>query len=245
MKKSLGLLAVLALTATTLVGCAAQPTEEDYKKWAEDNGYVLNPGQNGWVENPDYEGWAEDNGYSKLEALPAARLAGAAANDYSVASSGIVIAPSAGQAKLLDYLGRPDVRYVDLRDVSEGYLVGHIEGFESISYNKLVKNTGLFTETKVTDKVTGAVSYTFEANYTQSEAILEMLFPKNETLFVMCQGGARVVPFMWLLASLDYDMSRVYNVGGYNHVTDEYKVSTTDKVSATVNYDFSKLTPVA
>ena len=101
MKKSLGLLAVLALTATTLVGCAAQPTEDDYKKWAEDNGYVLNPGENGWVENPDYAGWAEDNGYSKLEALPAARLAGKEANDYSNAASGVQIKPGEGQVSLL------------------------------------------------------------------------------------------------------------------------------------------------
>ena len=51
MKLRLGLLAVL-LAATAMVGCA--PTEEDYKNWASENGYV---------QNPDYAGWASENGY--------------------------------------------------------------------------------------------------------------------------------------------------------------------------------------
>lgn len=41
-----------------LVGCA--PTEADYQKWAEENGWVNNPAQNGWVQNPAQNGWVQN-----------------------------------------------------------------------------------------------------------------------------------------------------------------------------------------
>ena len=107
MKNRFGLIAAL-LAVTALVGCAKAPTEEDYKAWAEENGYVQNPnyeqwaGDNGYVKNPDYAGWAEENGYSKLEALPAARLSGK--TGFTNAESGVQIKPGEGQASLLSLL---------------------------------------------------------------------------------------------------------------------------------------------
>ena len=245
MKKRFGLIAAL-LAVTALVGCAKAPTEEDYKKWAEENGYVQNPnyeqwaGDNGYVKNPDYAGWAEENGYSKLEALPAARLAGK--TEFTNADSGVQIKPGEGQVALLDLLGRPDVRYVDLRDMQRGYLGGHIEGFESIDYFNVIANVN--STTALYNATSSDMKATFTANYEESDTILEMLFPKGETLFLMCQGGARVVPFMRLLESKGYDMTKIYNVGGWGQVASsglEYPVSTSVDITATVTYDFSKL----
>ena len=247
MKKRFGLIAAL-LAVTALVGCAKAPTEEDYKAWAEANGYVQNPnyekwaGDNGYIKNPDYAGWAEENGYSKLEALPAARLSGK--TGYTNAESGVQIKPSVeGQVALLDLLNRPDVRYVDLRDMQRGYLAGHIEGFESIDYFNVIANVN--SKTALYNATSGDMTATFTPNYEESDTILEMLFPKGETLFLMCQGGARVVPFMRLLESKGYDMTKIYNVGGWGQVdTTKYPVSTSTEISATVAYVFSnKLTP--
>ena len=74
------------------------------------------------------------------------------------------------------------------------------------------------------------------------------MFPKDATLFVMCAVGGRVQPFLQLLDQLDYDMSKVYNIGGWAQIKDEadfggYQVSLGIPASA-ITYDFSKLTPV-
>ena len=260
MKKRFGLIAAL-LAVTALVGCAKQPTEDEYKAWAEANGYVQNPnyekwaGDNGDVKNPDYAGWAEANGYSKLEALPAARLAGK--TGYVNGDSGVQINPTVeGQVALVELLGRPDVRYVDLRNENEGYLAGHIEGFETISYFQLIADTSaektgkqLFIETKHTAE-DGTVTYSFEPRYKESEYILNQLFPKDEkALFLMCGGGVRVVNMMFLLKQYGYDMSLVYNVGGWNMISkvkgtaNEVPTSLTTNIKGSVSYDFSSLKP--
>lgn len=212
-----------------------EPSEEDYKKWAEENGYT---------QAQDYEDWAKENGYTKLEALPTPRLEGK--TSYVNTDSSIQINPSEkGQVPLIDYLKRPDVRYIDLRGVDEGYVIGHIEGFESISYFKIIANINndgqsLYTATSHN------MEATFTANYEESDYILEKLFPKGKTMFIMCQSGGRVVPFMRLLESRGYDMNKIYNVGGWGQVSRsgyDYPISTSE-IRATVDYDFSMLTPI-
>ena len=66
----------------------------------------------------------------------------------------------------------------------------------------------------------------------------------------MCQVGGRVQPFLKLLAQYNYDMSKVYNVGGWNQLIatgvkdyDGYKVSLGIGASA-ITYNFGDLTPV-
>lgn len=217
MKKSLGLLAVLALTATTLVGCAAQPTQADYEKWAA------------------------DNGYTKLEALPTAWSAdmaeAAAADTYKTQYCGIAINPTLTNPNaqpLSNYLNREDVRYYDLRDVAEGYGVIHIEGFESVSYFKTLVGTGdqLFNSD-------------FTPRYVQSVAVLNSIFPKDKAIFAMCKVGGRVAPFMRLLAANGYDMSKCYNIGGSDQLNDDLGLQICRGIGAsqdTPAYDFSSLT---
>ena len=143
-----------------------------------------------------------------------------------------------------DYFTTPGIRFIDLRDETEGYGVGHIERFESISFFNLICGTTGQLFTKNADG-------TFKANYTQSVSILKSLFPTDATLFLMCQAGGRVVTMMQLLEQYDYDMSKIYNVGGWNDIKSEkdfggYGVSLglTEKATA-IEYNFSKLTPVA
>ena len=252
MKKRFGLIAAL-LAVTALVGCAKAPTEEDYKKWAEENGYVQNPnyeqwaGDNGYVKNPDYAGWAEENGYSKLEALPAARLEGK--TTFNTADSGIQIAPAAdsGAKKLVDYLDREDVVYIDLRDASN-YMKGHIEGFEWIPHFDILmasngaKGDQLFwTDTKGTeDKADDEI----KPRYEESVALLKAMFPQDKVLFLMCQSGGRVVSTMNILAANGYDMSKVYNVGGWNSAKSDatYPKTQGSLLAVSATYDFSGLT---
>ena len=151
---------------------------------------------------------------------------------------------NADAKSLKDYLNLEGARYIDLRDVSEGYGVGHIAGFETISYFRLIVGEGhLFTST----------ADGFVANYEESEQILNTLFPKDATLFVMCQVGGRVQPFLTLLDQYGYNMDNIYNIGGWNQLANYngelgkyagYEVSLGLKAAETT-YNFADLTPVA
>lgn len=243
--KKLGLIALLAITA--LVGCSKAPTEEDYKKWASENGYVQNPDyagwadENGYVKDPDYAGWADENGYSKAVELPAARLEGK--NTYNTGDSGIQIAPAdgSGAKKLVDYLDREDVVYIDLRGVGD-YNKGHIEGFESVPH---------FDVLMASNKAKGDQLFYADAEgkiqprYEESVQILNATFPKDRAIFLMCKSGGRVVATMDILAANGYDMSKVYNVGGYDTADKSYPITAKGSpISTTTTFSFSALSVI-
>ena len=135
---------------------------------------------------------------------------------------------------------------IDLLELSFNLI--ELSEFESISYfNTIVAKTTdvktLFTKTEDG----------FVANYVESEAVIKDMFPTDATLFVMCQVGGRVQPFLQLLDQLGYDMSKVYNIGGWNQLANYkgevgkyygYNVSLGIGASS-IAYDFSGLTPVA
>lgn len=253
--KKLGLIALLAITA--LVGCSKAPTEEDYKKWASENGYVQNPDyagwadENGYVKDPDYAGWADENGYSKLEALPAARLEGK--NTYNYTDSGVQLAPAAnsGAKKALDYFDREDVVYIDLRDANS-YAKGHIEGFEWIPHFDLIMANGgakghqlFWTDDKGTpdDKTDDEIKATYE----ESVTLIKKMFPQDKVLFLMCQSGGRVVNTMNVLKECGYNMDKVYNIGGWNQISKDatYPKVACESAKLTVTYALEGLTPIA
>ena len=144
-----------------------------------------------------------------------------------------------------DYIGTPNIRYFDLRDVTEGYGAGHVQGFESVSYFQTIVGTG--DQLFYTD-----ANGKYVARYEESVSVLNKIFPKDATLFVMCQVGGRVQPFLKLLAQYDYDMSKVYNVGGWNQLVAKtvenyggYNVSlSVPAKEKAIEYDFSGLTKV-
>ena len=159
----------------------------------------------------------------------------------SIADKNDATKTNAHAKPLSDYLNMPGARYFDLRDVSEGYGAGHVQGFESVSYFKTIVGTD--NQLFYTD-----ADGKYVARYEESEAVLNKIFPKDATLFVMCQVGGRVQPFLKLLAQYNYDMSKVYNIGGWNQLVAKnvkdyggYNVSLGIAASA-ITYDFSGLT---
>ncbi|MDY4788461.1 MAG: rhodanese-like domain-containing protein [Bacilli bacterium] len=229
-KKGFALLGTLALVLT-LASCGGKSEEQ-----LMEEGWVKNPAENGWVKNP------EDNGWLQLKELPAARdlnkkdKTGQACTvgNYTLECTGI------DQKNLGDYMNRPDVVYIDLRGIDNGYLGEHINGFEPVEYfNFICGDTyQLFAKD-------------FTPRYEESIGYLNLYFPKDKTLFLMCQSGGRVVSMMQLLEANGYDMSKIYNVGGFNQLGDKdssvykYAVRTgLEKVTVDYTATFSNLTKI-
>jgi rhodanese-related sulfurtransferase len=205
-KKMLKKLLIIALASLALVGCAKAKTDEELV--AE-----------GWVKNPT------ENGYVFQEELPAARdltkkytpSQGAAevnctADSFAAACSGV------GVANLEKFLNRDDVIYIDLRDYKD-YAPKHFKNFEVVPYFAYIFNATANTDTTMVQLFGGTPTEPV-AVYNESVAILNALFPKDKTIFLMCQSGGRVVSMMQILAANGYDMSKIYNVGGVGQYTD-------------------------
>lgn len=146
----------------------------------------------------------------KADPLPEARIDTCASNNYGATCSSIT------SENLTDYLDRKDVMYVDLRNFGD-YNKSHLEGFENVQFFADIygDSTQLFNSV-------GNLQYM--PRYETSVAQLEEIFPKNKTIFFMCQSGARVAHMMKIMELNGWDMSKVYNVGGMNDFKgDEYK----------------------
>ncbi|MBQ9731010.1 MAG: hypothetical protein IJV94_02630 [Bacilli bacterium] len=158
---------------------------------------------------------------------------------YKSAECKLTINPTLyeGAEALADYMGRKDVVYVDLRNEAEGYAAGHIEGFISFSWFKVICGNDdqlFYTEDN---------NVTFKARYNESVTEFEKVFPKDKAIFAMCQVGGRVANFMKLLAFLGYDMTRCYNIGGQNDVQDGLGLTvSTDTTVPSITYDYTKFT---
>ncbi len=146
---------------------------------------------------------------------------------------------------LVDYLGRDDVVYIDLRDYND-YAKKHLKNFEVIPYFATIFDAEAGTEGK--PQLFGGTVTEPVATYEESMDLLEAMFPKDKTIFLMCQSGGRVAQMMTLLNSLGYDMSKIYNVGGMGQYTDskfaEYTTDTAE-LAVTATYNFEGLTPAA
>lgn len=146
---------------------------------------------------------------------------------------------------LADYLGRDDVLYIDLRDYVD-YSKKHLRNFECIPYFALIFDKEAGSEGK--PQLFGGELTAPVATYEESDALLEEYFPKDKTIFFMCQSGGRVTQLMELLAAKGYDMSKIYNVGGMGQFTDKaYEPYTVDalEVEVEATYNFNGLTPAA
>ena len=148
---------------------------------------------------------------------------------------------SINSENLVEYLGREDVLYIDLRDYND-YAKKHLKNFEVVPYFAAVMSkepgTQLYSGTPDAPVAT----------YEESDVILNQFFPKDKTLFIMCQSGGRVAQLMKLLEAKGYDMSKIYNVGGMGQFTgSEFREYTTDTAELTIEatYSFEGLTPAA
>ena len=151
-----------------------------------------------------------------------------------------------------DYLGREDAVYRDMRMLKDpgnyeaiggdSYLSGYVKGFEVVPYPYLTEVKGLPEE--VGKSYTGKTLFkqnedgTYTANYEESLAYLEMYFPKDKVIFLMCGGGGYAGMTKNLLVSLGWDENKIYDVGGYWFYNGDNNV----KVKNGDKYDFWKVT---
>ena len=204
MKKLIALLAALLV----LAGCSSAPAQKtDEELMAE-----------GWVKNP------LENGYVlAAEELPAPVDTTAVLKDKDGNESACEVTSyaagcsSINSTNLHEYLDRDDVLFIDLRDYND-YAKKHLRNFEVIPYFAYIFNANAGTEGN--PQLFGGTVTEPVATYEYSEDILEAMFPKDATIFLMCQSGGRVAQCMNLLAALGWDMSKIYNVGGMGQFTD-------------------------
>jgi rhodanese-related sulfurtransferase len=130
-----------------------------------------------------------------------------------------------------NYLGRSDVAYRDARMLYDpadfGAIGGNadlsstITGFRIVPYPYL----GTLTELPCGGAYSGETLYDLtwaadgsiasaEPNYKESLTILEDLFPKDKSIFLMCGGGGYAASTKALLVHLGWDAEKIYNIGG-------------------------------
>ena len=127
----------------------------------------------------------------------------------------------------------------------DAYLSGFVEGFEVVPLPYLVNVTGL--PEAVGDTYKGKTLFTVDdegkyvANYEESMDVLEYLFPKDKTIFLMCGGGGYAGMTKTMLVSLGWDEEKIYNTGGYWYYEGENNVIVKNDSHKEVTYDFWKV----
>ncbi|MDO5480172.1 MAG: hypothetical protein Q4F58_00660 [Candidatus Saccharibacteria bacterium] len=159
------------------------------------------------------------------------------------------------ESNIDQYLGRSDVVYRDLRMLKDpaeyetiggdSYLSGFVNGFEVVPLPYIVNVTGLpeaVGETFSGNTLFTNINGSYEANYEESMDILEALFPKDKTIFLMCGGGGYAGMMKEMLVTLGWDADKIYNVGGYWYYAGDnnVQVKRTNSEGKTV-YDFYKV----
>ena len=217
--KKISLIALLSvLTVGALVGCGNNSSSE-----------TPNPSSS---ETPVSSEEVSSEQVSSEEEVGVTLPAPWGEGESEYKKSSVALVPGEGQVAVKDFFTVPGIRFIDMRDASEGYGVGHIERFESISHFKVV--APLFNSD-------------FTPKYEESVDILEELFPKDQTYFLMCQSGGRVATTIKILLANGWEASQLYNVGGWNSIKDladfgGYSVSLgLGALGSTYEYDFSKL----
>ncbi|MCR5373258.1 MAG: thioredoxin family protein [Solobacterium sp.] len=152
------------------------------------------------------------------------------------------------------YLGREDTVYRDMRmlvdeaDYSaiggDAYLSGIVEGFEVVPYPFLCNVEGLPPEVGAGYTGNSLFSHTedgYTANYEESLAILEYLFPKDRNIILMCGGGGYAGMTKDLLTALGWDEDRIWNAGGYWYYKGDHSISIRREENGEIYYDFHRL----
>lgn len=154
-----------------------------------------------------------------------------------------------------NYLNRPDSVYRDMRLLKDpgnyeaiggdAYLSGLVKGFEVVPYPYLEAVTGL--PEAVGNTYQGRTLFskladgTYKANYKESMEYLELYFPKDKYIFLMCGGGGYAGMTKNLLVSLGWDAEKIYDVGGYWFYSGKNNISVKREENGKVFYDFWKV----
>ena len=158
------------------------------------------------------------------------------------------------EATIDQYLGRSDTVYRDMRMLKDeadyeaiggdAWLSGIVEGFEVVPYPYLVNVEGLPPE--VGASYSGTTLFThdetgYTANYSESMDILEYLFPKDKNIILMCGGGGYAGMTKNMLGELGWDVSKIYNAGGYWFYQGDHAVQIKREEDGETYYDFYRL----
>lgn len=159
------------------------------------------------------------------------------------------------EASIDKYLGREDAVYRDMRMLvdpaeyenigGDAYLSGFVKGFEVVPLPYLVNVTGL--PEAVGESYDGDTLFTltkdgkYVANYEESMDVLEYLFPKDKTIFLMCGGGGYAGMTKSMLVALGWNEEKIYNTGGYWYYKGENNVIVKNDAHKKVTYDFWKV----
>lgn len=183
-----------------------------------------------------------------LAALPAPELAEGQRGELGIDKN-------VNEETIDKYLGRNDAVYRDMRMLKDpgnyeaiggdAYLSGFVNGFEVVPLPYLVNVSGL--PEVVGDTYTGKTLFTekdgkYTANYDESLAVLEALFPKDKVIFLMCGGGGYAGMTKNMLVALGWDASKIYDAGGYWFYNGDNKVEVKRILpNGKVVYDFYKV----
>ncbi|MBR3137988.1 hypothetical protein IKG41_01430 [Candidatus Saccharibacteria bacterium] len=154
------------------------------------------------------------------------------------------------------YLNRGDSVYRDMRMLKDpgnyeaiggdSYLSGFVDGFEVVPFPYIVNVEGL--PEAVGDTYNGKTLFrqhsdgSYTANYEESTQILEALFPKDKTIFLMCGGGGYSGMMKNLLVTLGWDENKIYDVGGYWFYEGDHNIEVKRVLAdGSVVYDFYKV----
>lgn len=153
-----------------------------------------------------------------------------------------------------EYLGRSDSVYRDMRMLEDpgnyeaiggdSYLSGYVKGFEIVSLPYIIPVSGLPEEvgdTYIGDTLFRFYDGKYVANYEESLAIIEELFPKDKYIFLMCGGGGYAGMTKEFLVSLGWDSDKIYNVGGYWYYDGKNNISVKKIVDGKIIYDFASV----
>ena len=158
------------------------------------------------------------------------------------------------EATLDKYLEMENAVYRDMRMLidpaeyenigGDAYLSGFVKGFEVVPFPYLVNVTGLPDE--VGNTYNGQTLFTLKdgkyiANYEESMEIIEYLFPKDKTIFLMCGGGGYAGMTKSMLVALGWDEEKIYNTGGHWYYKGENNVTVKNNRNDEVTYDFWKI----
>ncbi len=194
--------------------------------------------------------WGKDVSILELKELPKPELTG------GIRGEQFGIDKNINEDTIDEYLNRSDSVYRDMRMLKDlgnyeaiggdSYLSGFVSGFEVVPYPYIVNVSGLPSE--VGDSYTGKTLFTqdkdgkYIANYEESLAILEYLFPKDKNIFLMCGGGGYAGMMKNMLITLGWDENKLYNVGGYWSYKGENNIQVKREVSdGKYEYDFWKV----
>ena len=140
-----------------------------------------------------------------------------------------------------DWLGRDDVAYRDVRMLfdpadyaaigGEADLTRTIEGFKVVPYPYIATLSALPVDGAYNGDCLYAAEWgddgsivSAEANFEESGMILEELFPKDKTIFLMCGGGGYSGMIKSLLIFLGWDASKLFNIGANWSYTGEHSL---------------------